>query len=136
MIIVAWIAGLLFGIGLVVSDMVNPTRVIGFLHVTSHWDPTLIFVMVGAIIVFAAGYWLVIKRRQKSILGQKYELSAYRKIDAPLVFGAAIFGIGWGLVGICPGPALTSLTSGAWPLGLFVIAMLAGMYFIEKVKSR
>lgn len=136
MIVVAWIAGLLFGIGLVISDMVNPERVIGFLHVTSHWDPTLIFVMVGAIIVFAAGYWLVVIPRQKPLLGQKYELSGRRKVDIKLVLGAAIFGIGWGLVGICPGPALTSLTSGAWPLGLFVIAMLAGMYFIEKVKSR
>lgn len=136
MVVVAWIAGLLFGVGLVVSDMVSPTRVIGFLHVSSQWDPTLIFVMVGAIIVFSSGYWLVIKRREKSILGQRYELPTRRKIDVQLVLGAAIFGVGWGLVGICPGPALTSLTSGAWPLGLFVLAMLAGMYFIEKVKSR
>ncbi|CAG9000833.1 MAG: hypothetical protein CENE_02840 [Candidatus Celerinatantimonas neptuna] len=134
--VIAWLAGLLFGAGLMISQMVNPALVLGFLNVTGHWDPTLIFVMIGAILVFGCGYWLLVRRMKRPLLARHFEIPTRRDIDWKLMIGAALFGIGWGLVGICPGPAITSIASGATPVLLFVVAMLGGMYLANQINKR
>ncbi|MFM2484258.1 DUF6691 family protein [Celerinatantimonas yamalensis] len=132
--VIAWLVGLLFGAGLVISQMVDPQRVIGFLHVTHDWDPTLLFVMGGALVVFSTGYWVLVRRMKKPLLALHFELPTRRDFDWQLIVGAALFGVGWGLVGICPGPAITSISSAATPLLLFVIAMLSGMWLANQVR--
>lgn len=119
-------AGLVFGIGLILGGMTDPGKVIGFLDLAGAWDPSLAFVMGGAILVglFAFG---VAGRRTTSFLGGAMHLPTNRDIDRPLVLGSLAFGVGWGLAGYCPGPALVSLGSGQLDAALFVAAMLAGM---------
>jgi uncharacterized membrane protein YedE/YeeE len=120
------VAGLLFGAGLALSGMVLPEKVIGFLDVSGHWDPSLIFVMVGALVVHCIAV-RVILRRPAPLFDTRFHLSALRTVDRPLVAGAAIFGIGWGLGGFCPGPSLVVLGAGTLPAIVFVTAMAAGM---------
>ena len=122
----AFAAGLLFGLGLNVAQMVNPAKVLAFLDVTGSWDPSLALVMVGAIAASAIGY-AVAKRRGIPVLGDKLEIPSRRDFDARLIGGAAIFGVGWGLVGLCPGPAVATLPLGLWQVFAFVVAMLAGI---------
>lgn len=122
----ALLAGLVFGLGLVVSGMSNPAKVLAFLDLAGAWDPSLALVMVGAIAVGAVGFAFA-GRRGQSALGLPMRLASNRSIDRRLVVGAAIFGVGWGLVGLCPGPAVVALASGSWQAFLFVGAMLAGM---------
>jgi uncharacterized protein len=122
----AIVSGALFALGLVVAGMTRPEVVIGFLDVR-HWDPTLVFVLAAAVPIYAIGYRLVIGR-DRPLLGEQFHLPVARDITRPLVIGAALFGIGWGLVGLCPGPALTALGSGSETALVFVIAMVAGMY--------
>lgn len=125
--IIALISGLVFGTGLVVSDMINPARVRAFLDLFGGaWDPTLAFVMGGALLVMSAA-WLIASNRAKSLLGQDLPGQPSSIIDARLIGGAAVFGLGWGLVGLCPGPALSGLFVGGWPVLVFIAAMLAGM---------
>lgn len=119
-------AGLLFGAGLALSGMVLPEKVIGFLDVTGHWDPSLIFVMAGALAVHFLSARFIL-RRPAPILDTRFHLSALRTIDRPLVAGAAIFGVGWGLGGFCPGPSIVVLGAGALPALVFVAAMAVGM---------
>ncbi len=119
--------GLLFGLGLAVSGMMNPAKVIGFLDVAGDWDPTLIFVMGGALLVTVPAYRAVLAR-QSPILYESFSLPTKEAIDAPLIGGAAMFGVGWGLVGFCPGPAVAALTTGLAPVFGFVASMLAGMF--------
>ena len=129
-IFMALLVGLLFGIGLIVSGMTDPAKVIGFLDLAGNWDPSLGFVMGGAILVgvFAFG---VARKRTRSLLGAPMRLPTATVIDRRLVLGSLAFGAGWGLAGYCPGPALASLaTGGAKPL-LFTLAMLAGMALFE-----
>lgn len=127
MIITAFLAGLIFGIGLIVSGMANPAKVLAFLNFT---DLSLIFVMAGAIGVgFFAFLWA--KTRKTSLLGAEMQLPAAKAIDRPLVLGAVMFGVGWGLAGFCPGPALVGLGMGAPKALLFVAAMLVGMGLFE-----
>ncbi|MFC5478413.1 YeeE/YedE family protein [Massilia suwonensis] len=129
-IFMALMVGLLFGIGLIVSGMTDPAKVIGFLDLAGSWDPSLGFVMGGAILVgiFAFG---VARKRKRSLLGAPMRLPTATVIDRRLVLGSLAFGAGWGLAGYCPGPALASLaTGGAKPL-LFALAMLAGMGLFE-----
>ena len=118
LILSAFASGLLFGLGLIVSQMVNPAKVLGFLDVTGAWDPSLAFVMAGAV---AVGFFAFRLARRR------IELPARRDIDARLVGGAIVFGVGWGLAGFCPGPALVSFGSGQDKAVVFVVAMLAGM---------
>lgn len=125
-ILVALLAGLVFGIGLVVSEMVVPAKVLGFLDVFGNWDPSLAFVMGGAILVTAPAFALA-RRLGTPILAGRFELPTRLDLDARLLSGAAIFGIGWGLVGLCPGPALTALGIGSGQALIFVAAMIAGM---------
>ncbi|MBW8190006.1 YeeE/YedE family protein [Neiella marina] len=124
--------GLLMGLGLVISGMVNPQKVIGFLDLFGHWDPSLAFVMAGALAVYAPVYWLVVKRREKSALQQTMQIPVRTDLDCKLLIGAILFGIGWGLAGICPGPALTLLTTGESQIVLFVVAMFAGFWLAPK----
>jgi uncharacterized membrane protein YedE/YeeE len=130
----ALLVGVLFGLGLAISGMTNPAKVIGFLDVAGAWDATLAFVMGGGLLVNAIAYRLTV-RREAPLFAAAFQLPARRDIDAPLLAGSALFGVGWGLGGLCPGPALASLGIGAWQgAGLFepgvvafVVSMLAGM---------
>lgn len=121
--------GLLFGLGLIVSQMIDPAKVLAFLDVTGRWDPSLAFVMVGAIAASSVGV-VVAKRRGVPVLATKLEMPGRRDIDTRLVAGAALFGVGWGLLGLCPGPAIAILPLGLWQGVLFVAAMLAGMALV------
>lgn len=133
-LIASFIAGIIFGLGLTISEMINPARVIGFLDVAGQWDPTLAFVMAGALAVSLPGYWLVLRRRQP-VMAQQFYLPTKSKIDSRLISGAAIFGVGWGLGGFCPGPALAGLASGSLELLLFVIAMVAGQWLAVRLEG-
>ena len=122
----ALLAGLLFGLGLAISGMMDPARVIGFLDVAGHWNPSLAFVLAGAVLVSATGY-AVVRRLSHPLFAPKFEIPRRTDIDARLVGGAALFGIGWGLSGFCPGPALASLALGLPASLVFVAAMALGM---------
>ncbi len=124
--LVALLIGVIFGAGLAVSDMINPARVQAFLDVAGAWDPTLAFVMAAAIPPSAAAY-LVRRRMERPLLGERFFIPENRKLDTRLLAGAALFGVGWGLAGFCPGPAVAALALGLWQPWLFVAAMLAGM---------
>lgn len=124
--VTALVVGTIFGAGLALSDMVNPARVQAFLDVAGRWDPALIFVMGAAIIPSAIGY-LLRRRIGRPLFADSFAIPESRIVDRPLLAGAALFGIGWGLVGFCPGPAIAGLVLGLWQPWLFVAAMLAGM---------
>ena len=127
-----FIAGLLFGAGVTISGMVNPMKVLNFMDIAGQWDPTLLFVMGAGLFVTFIGYRLVLAR-PKPVFAAAFNLPTSRLIDARLVGGAALFGIGWGLTGFCPGPALASLAFGHWQSFLFVAAMAAGMIVMRYV---
>lgn len=131
----ALIAGVIFGLGLIMSGMTDPKKVIGFLDVAGNWDPSLMFVMIGAI---GGSYFAFrhAKKRTHSYLNETIQLPTSQQIDTPLVLGAIAFGIGWGLVGLCPGPALAVLTFGGYEVVLFVLAMLMGMELHRLFKSK
>lgn len=122
----ALFVGIIFGAGLALSDMINPARVQAFLDIAGDWDPTLAFVMGSALIPSAIGY-LIRRRMDAPLLGSAFYIPENRTLDRTLLTGAALFGIGWGLVGFCPGPAISGLVLGAWQPWLFVAAMFAGM---------
>ena len=126
----ALLAGLVFGIGLLVSGMADPAKVLGFLDLAGAWDPSLACVMAGAIAVGLPAFALA-KRRRRSLLGEPMSLPATSSVDRRLVVGGLLFGAGWGLAGFCPGPALVALGMGAAKGGVFVAAMLAGMGVFE-----
>ena len=134
LIISAFASGLLFGLGLIVSQMVNPAKVLGFLDIFGNWDPSLALVMGGAVAVSALGY-LIAKRRGVPVLAPRLEIPARRDLDPRLIGGAALFGIGWGLAGLCPGPALVGLTFGPWQMFVFVAAMIIGMAIFRLVPA-
>ena len=133
-ILLAAVTGALFGAGLLISGMTQPARVIGFLDVTRAWDPTLAFVMGGAVIVYAFAFRAISVRRIDPWFDIKFHLPTRRDIDLPLVGGAALFGIGWGLGGLCPGPGLVSAAAGSGSAIAFVIAMLVGMVAASRFK--
>ena len=121
-----FLVGLLFGVGLLLSGMTDPGKVLGFLDLAGAWDPSLALVMGGGVLVGAFGFALA-RRRTVNLLGGPIRLPDRRDIDRPLVIGSALFGVGWGLAGFCPGPALVSLGAGYWQAWLFTAAMLVGM---------
>ena len=129
------IAGLVFGLGLIVSGMVNPGKVQGFLDLAGEWDPSLMLVMGGAIAVGLIAF-LIAKRRTVSLIGERIELPSNTIIDVRLVAGGALFGAGWGLAGFCPGPALVGLGMGLPSAAIFVVAMIAGMLLFEFIEKR
>lgn len=124
--IASLIAGLLFGFGLTLAQMVNPQKVLNFLDFAGAWDPSLAFVLAGATGTAAIGFKLV-GRRAAPLFADRFQLPKASDIDAPLVAGAALFGLGWGLVGLCPGPAVASLAIDPGNVAIFVLAMLVGM---------
>lgn len=124
--VAALFSGLFFGVGLTLSEMINPRRVLGFLDVAGTWDPTLAFVMGGALLVSFPTFFLV-KKLKKPVCGGNFQIPTNRVIDKQLVIGAALFGVGWGIVGFCPGPALAALVTGQGKVLLFFASMLVGM---------
>lgn len=125
-LLTAWAIGLIFGLGILISGMANPAKVLNFFDVAGTWDPSLAFVMGGALVTTFIGYRLVF-RRALPVLDRKFHLPAARAIDARLVGGSALFGIGWGISGFCPGGALPALGTGAPEVFAFVAALIAGM---------
>ncbi|WP_062234962.1 YeeE/YedE family protein [Aureimonas sp. N4] len=134
-ILLALLSGLVFGIGLVVSQMVVPEKVLGFLDVFGAWDPSLAFVMGGAILVTAPAFALA-RRMGRPLAAPRFEIPTRRDIDARLLSGAAIFGLGWGLVGLCPGPALAAIGLALKPALVFVAAMVVGMLLFRLTLDR
>ena len=130
LILASLLCGFVFGIGLLISGMTQPSKVLGFLDIigirTGAWDPSLAVVMAAALAVSGVGY-LIVQRRPQPVLAPKFDLSTKTGIDTPLVAGSALFGIGWGLVGLCPGPALENLATLSPKVIVFCIAMAAGI---------
>ena len=126
----AFVAGLVFGIGLIIAGMANPAKVLAFLDVAGNWDPSLALVMAGAIGVGVIAFTIA-KKRKTSMLGLPMQLPNTTHIDARLVIGSTLFGVGWGLAGICPGPALVLLGTGTMKGVIFVVALLMGMALYE-----
>lgn len=134
----AFISGLIFGLGLLVSGMANPDKVLSFLDLAGNWDPSLALVMAGAIAVGVIAF-TVVKGRTHSLLGEPLRLPVKKDLDRRLILGSLGFGVGWGLAGFCPGPALVALGAGAPKAIAFVAAMLAGMALyevLEKIRAR
>jgi uncharacterized protein len=129
-ILASFVCGLIFGAGLLISGMNQPEKVLGFLDISGVWDATLAFVMAGAVAVSAIGF-AIARRRAAPLLAAKFSWPERRDIDAPLVAGSIIFGVGWGLAGICPGPALVNLAGLSLPIVVFVAAMVIGMLGYE-----
>jgi len=134
-ILASGLAGLMFGIGLIVSGMVNPAKVLAFLDLAGPWDPSLALVMAGAVAIAAIGFGLA-RRRGNSMLGSPLQLGSARRVDRRLILGSLLFGCGWGLVGFCPGPALVALGTGEVKALVFVVSMLAGMLAFEGLERR
>lgn len=133
--LVSFISGLIFGFGLILAGMANPAKVIGFLDLAGTWDPSLAFVMGGGIAVGSVAFAFA-KKRTKSLLGLPMHLPTSRQLDARLIGGSLMFGVGWGLAGICPGPALVLLGTGMVQGIVFVAAMLVGMALFEVLERR
>ena len=134
-VLAALLSGLVFGLGLIVSGMANPAKVLGFLDLAGRWDPSLALVMGGAIAVGLVGF-SVARRRTVSLLGLDMKLPTARQIDRRLIGGSVLFGIGWGIAGFCPGPALVALGMGEWKAVVFVVAMLIGMGLFDLLEQR
>ncbi len=131
----AFTCGLLFGLGLLLAGMADPAKVLAFLDLAGHWDPSLALVMIGAIAVAALPLSLA-QRRARALLGGTMQLPTRRDVDARLIGGSLLFGVGWGIAGICPGPAVAILLTGHWQVLLFIAAMLAGMLIFTALEGR
>lgn len=127
-LLLAGVAGLVFGAGLLISGMTQPAKVIGFLDITGRWDPSLMFVMGGGVVVYMVAFRAIHRLRKDPWFDVKFHLPTRRDLDAPLVLGSALFGVGWGLGGLCPGPGIVAAASGSLTGLAFVAAMLAGMH--------
>jgi uncharacterized protein len=134
-IITSLLAGLVFGLGLIVSGMANPAKVLGFLDLAGGWDPSLGVVMAGAIAIGAIAFGMA-KTRTASLLGLTMRVPAARQIDRRLIGGSLLFGIGWGIAGFCPGPGLVAMAMGEVKALVFVVAMLGGMGLFEFIERR
>lgn len=133
-LVMAFFSGLLMAAGIAISGMIDPTKVLGFLTLSANWDPSLILVMASALLIYISGFQLLKKQASPKYAAQ-FHLPSYTKPDKSLVGGAAIFGAGWGLVGYCPGPALSALTSGSAGTIGFVVAMVLGWFAIHKMRQ-
>ncbi|GLT19823.1 transporter [Vibrio zhanjiangensis] len=128
-----FISGLLFGLGMTLSGMIDPDKVIGFLNITGQWDPSLAFVLGGALAVYTPAYHLWLKHKTHAWSGATYCFTPNKTIDTRLIVGAGIFGVGWGLVGICPGPAVASLGFGNLDIAIFIVAMIIGSLLAKRL---
>ena len=126
-----YLIGVMFGFGLIISGMTNPQKILNFLDITGFWDPSLIFVMGGAVLVGLGGFYLVTKRSE-AFFGGALHIPKRHDITMPLIIGSVMFGAGWGIAGFCPGPAIVSLGSGQIKALVFVLAMLAGMAICDR----
>lgn len=133
-LLIALIAGVLFGLGLAISEMMDPAKVLSFLDIAGQWDPSLMLVMGGALAVTIPGFWLVLKRPHP-ILDKQFYIPDASNIDTKLIVGAALFGLGWGIAGLCPGPALAGLVTGNVPIIGFVVMMLIGYRLVCYIES-
>ena len=133
-LVTAFVAGLVFGLGLVVAGMANPEKILNFLDIAGNWDPSLLLVMGGAVAVGVVAF-AVARRRTSSVLGLPMRWPTVRAVDARLVGGSLMFGIGWGLAGFCPGPAIVALGAGYAKAGAFVAAMLVGMAVVDRASD-
>ena len=129
--LVSLFCGIIFGIGLVISQMINPAKVLGFLNLFGEWDPSLAFVMIGALIIYSPLFHLF-KNKEKPIFSSNFSISNKKEIDKKLIFGSILFGAGWGLVGLCPGPAITSIALLNASSAIFVVSMFIGFYIASK----
>lgn len=132
-LIAALLSGVIFGVGLIVSQMANPQKVLNFLDITGNWDPSLAFVMGAALVVFMSVYYLLIKRLNTPVLCDQFDVPANKTIDKPLVLGAVIFGAGWGIGGICPGPAVVNILGDTSKIAVFIAFMALGMFLTKYV---
>ena len=131
----AFLVGLIFGTGIAVSGMINPAKVLNFFDIAGTWDPSLAFVMGGALVTTFLGYRVVL-RRDAPLIETRFQLPVARVIDARLIGGSAVFGIGWGIAGFCPGAAVPALGTGRWEVVLFVAALLAGLWTARILQDR
>ena len=132
--LISLLSGIIFGIGLVISEMINPQKVLGFLDIFGNWDPSLAFVMIGALIVSLPTFH-IIKKKEKPLLEEKFDYSYNKNIDQRLILGSILFGAGWGLAGLCPGPAISSLVLLNFYSMSFVISMFLGFYLVKLFDS-
>ena len=133
---VAFISGSLFGFGLLVSDMTDPNKVISFLDMFGDWDPSLLLVMLTALLVFGSVYWTLLSNKKVSLLGVKINHPSHTLLTPQLFVGAVAFGVGWGMTGICPGPAVANISGGNIKIVTFIIVMLLGMKVSNWVKNK
>jgi uncharacterized membrane protein YedE/YeeE len=133
-VLISLLVGIIFGMGLIIAQMTNPSKIIGFLTLGENWDPSLLFVMVSAVFIsfFAFNF---AKQKTKTLLNLDFEIPKRTEIDLSLLVGAALFGIGWGIVGFCPAPAIASLAFGNLQTLLFVVSMLIGMCLVKIIKK-
>lgn len=128
--IISLISGIIFGVGLVISEMINPEKVLGFLNIFGNWDPSLAFVMMGALVV-SSPLFHIIKNKKKPLFTEKFDYSNNKSINNRLFLGATLFGSGWGIAGLCPGPAISSIALLNPYSIVFVLAMFLGFYFVK-----
>ena len=131
--IISLVSGIVFGVGLVISEMINPEKVLGFLDLFGNWDPSLAFVMIGALIV-SSPLFHIIKNKEKPLFAEKFNYSNNKEVNNRLIVGSALFGAGWGLVGLCPGPAISSIALININSITFVFAMFFGFYLVKFLK--
>lgn len=131
-LLIAFVAALLMSAGISYSQMIDPYKVLGFLTLNRHWDPSLVLVMAAALAVYSVGFWLFVGK-DKPFFADNFNLPGKKDLDKPLVFGAMLFGIGWGLVGYCPGPALAAISSGSSATLVFIASMVAGWFISRKL---
>ena len=129
------VSGIIFGLGLTISGMVNPEKVLGFLNIFDYWDPSLMFVMIGAILIFSPLYF-IFKRKSRPIFSKNFVVPLKTNIDKNLIVGATMFGAGWGLAGLCPGPAISAISFLNTDVYLFVLFMFVGFYLGNLIKTR
>ena len=131
--IISLVSGIIFGVGLVISEMINPEKVLGFLDLFGNWDPSLAFVMIGALMV-SSPLFHIIKNKEKPLFAEKFNYSNNKKVNNRLIVGSALFGAGWGLGGLCPGPAISSIALININSITFVFAMFFGFYLVKFLK--
>ena len=128
--IISLVCGIIFGIGLTVSQMIDPAKVLGFLNIFENWDPSLAFVMIGALII-SSPFFHLFKNNKKPIFTKSFNYTVSKKINKKLIIGSSLFGAGWGLAGLCPGPAIASLALLNINSAVFVVAMFVGFYLVK-----